>query len=353
MKTTSIHIVRRYGPVGGMENYVFELTQALAEKGQTVIVLCEICDVSNDGSQIQVILLRNRLKKPRWLAQWYFSKSVSRYIEASKLKGTIIHSHERSSVHQVTTFHGPPFLNRKKRLLDFLSPRIFMWTALEKKELLGTNVKAILPNSTLIADQLAIFYPSIKHKITQPAYPGVSELYYKRNKANLTPTIGFIGHEWKRKGLDIACLIVRELLIDLPKLHFLVAGCNPKEIIHLFKGFPKGSYTLTGWINNPELFIEKTDLLLHPAKAEPFGMAIAEANASGIPVVISEHCGIASLINADHGKVCKLDMGSIAIEPWVKACKELLIKPIEVKSLNLSWKTLADQHIKLYRSLQN
>ena len=146
MKTTSIHIVRRYGPVGGMENYVLELTKALAAKEQTVIVLCETCEVKNANSLVQVIKLGNKFRKPRWLAQWYFSKSVTKYIQANKTNGAIIHSHERSSVHQVTTFHGPPFLNRRKKLLDFLSPRIFMWTALEKQELLGTNVKIILPS---------------------------------------------------------------------------------------------------------------------------------------------------------------------------------------------------------------
>ena len=41
MQTSSIHIVRRYGPVGGMERYVWELTHALAKQGQKVKIICE------------------------------------------------------------------------------------------------------------------------------------------------------------------------------------------------------------------------------------------------------------------------------------------------------------------------
>lgn len=38
-----IHIVRRYGPVGGMERYVWELTLNLRALGHEVLVLCEVC----------------------------------------------------------------------------------------------------------------------------------------------------------------------------------------------------------------------------------------------------------------------------------------------------------------------
>jgi len=37
----SLHVVRRYGPVGGMERYVWELTRALVQAGHPVTVICE------------------------------------------------------------------------------------------------------------------------------------------------------------------------------------------------------------------------------------------------------------------------------------------------------------------------
>ena len=351
MKTPSIHIVRHYGFVGGMENYVVELTQALSKKGQSVTVICERSTSTQNDLPIDVIELGCTLKKPRWLAQWLFSKKVTNYLKANKAPDETIHSHERSSDHQVTTFHGPPFLNRKRRLLDCFSPRIHMWTWLEKKELLGDQVKLILPNSPLIADQLIQHYPSVASKIGKPAYPGVAPSYSQLAKTNHPLTIGFIGREWKRKGLTVACEIVKQLQLELPELHFLVAGCDPKEINHLFTDFPENSYTLVGWSENTEGVLQEIDLLLHPATAEPFGMVIAEANATGIPVVVSEQCGIADLITNKQGSVCRLG-DDFEIKLWVTACKALLTKPTIIESLNLSWDELATQHIDLYSSLQ-
>lgn len=351
MKTSSVHIVRRYGLVGGMENYVLELTQALAKKGHTVKVLCETNEYPTKKALIEVVELGNHFKKPRWLAQWNFSKRVSEHLKSKKHHNVIVHSHERSSDHHVTTFHGPPFLNRKRRALDFLSPRISMWTQLEKQELLGDQVKVILPNSPLIAQQLASYYPSVANKIGEPAYPGVSALYAQKKDRNNNLTIGFIGREWKRKGLDIACQIVKQLQTDLPELHFLVVGCDPDEVRHLFNDFADSSYTLAGWSDTPSIFLQEIDLLLHPARAEPFGMAIAEANAAGIPVIVSEHCGIADLISEEQGKVCNLGSNSPNIEDWAQGCHDLLTNPIEVKTLGLTWEKLADQHINLYQSL--
>lgn len=379
MKTSSVHIVRRYGLVGGMENYVYHLVSTLAEKGQGVTVLCEsneapVLDDSHQLSPVNVIVLGNRFRKPRWLAQWGFSQRVSEYLVGgvdgfSTDQNTIIHSHERTANHHVTTFHGPPFLMRKRRLLDFLSPRIHMWTHLEKQEMLGDQVQAILPNSPLIADQLTALYPAVAHKVLAPAYPGVMPSYAMIQRdtsvmaqGRLGFTVGFLGKEWKRKGLDIACQIVNQLREQLPQVHFVVAGCDPQEVQSLFTNWPKEAYTLLGW-TDPEVFLGKVDLLLHPARSEPFGMVVAEANAAGLPVVVSDLCGVAALVTPDNGDVCALDVDHPNIAQWVNACarwlsvapkvasaEELRAVP-RVTSLNLTWDGLAEQHITLYQSL--
>lgn len=366
----SIHIVRRYGPVGGMENYVYQLTQALVRQGQRVTVLCEQreCD---DLAGIDVVELGNGFRKPRWLAQWVFSKRVSGYIEGVEVKGSgiaggvIIHSHERTAVHHVTTFHGPPFVIRKHRLLDVLSPRIHMWSYLEHRELTNPQVAAILPNSPMIAGQLKQFYPTIANKVREPAYPGVESHLSSITRQSDGLTIGFLGREWKRKGLDIACRVIEKVRETEPKVRFVVAGCDKEDIAHLFAEWSEDSYSLLGWIADPTEFLAQVDLLLHPARSEPFGMAIAEANATSIPVVVSEHCGVAALVGKEQGAVCPLDLGAInlgsygsteaidsVIESWAKACVDLLQSEQNIISMNLSWDGLATQHIALYQEIR-
>jgi len=343
-KTSSLHIVRRYEPVGGMENYVWELTHALVRAGQHVFVLCEQCH-SQTGPAIDVVELGKVPPMPRWLAQLMFSRKITQYTQSVRLDDTVIHSHERSAVHQVTTFHGPPFRNRKKKVLDFLSPRIHAWTYLEKREVCGGQVQAVLPNSSLTGAQLKHFYPAAADRIMEPAYPGVSPSFSAIKSQSDGKTIGFMGREWKRKGLNLAVAIVGRLRLQDPAIKLRVAGCDPAEIKHLFADW-QGGYELSGWVE-PEDFLAKIDLLIHPARAEPFGMVIAEANAAGIPVIVSDQCGIAPLITDRQGDVIPLENQ----DRWVTTCQKAMQDKRPVAPLSLSWDDLAEQHIELYRGI--
>lgn len=350
--TRSVHIVRRYGLVGGMEAYVYHLTACLAAQGQHVVVWCESneCLPEQLVNGVEIVVLDNTWRKPRWLAQWGFSQQVKKFFQQADLsKEVIIHSHERTPIHHVTTFHGPPFLMRTKRLFDFLSPRIHMWEHLERQELLGKSVKAILPNSVLIADQLTGLYPEIVSKLKNPAYPGVDSQYFQIKRQFTGQTIGFLGKEWHRKGLDIACEVIKQLYKKYPKIHFLVAGCDINEVKPLFSDLSDDIYTLAGWVE-PIDFFSKIDVLLHPARAEPFGMVIAEANAAGVPVVISDQCGAKSLVTNAQGQVCSI-IGDTDI--WVSACDRELNRQQPVEVWDLTWDKLALQHIRLYYELLN
>ncbi|MGS2717399.1 glycosyltransferase family 4 protein [Eionea flava] len=354
----SIHIVRRFGTVGGMENYVFQLAKALLRRGQSVTIVCETNECEDTDAwceyeNFRIIALGNRFSKPRWLAQWCFSRRVLAHARLYSVSGSVVwHSHERTSIHHVTTFHGPPFLMRKRKYLDFLSPRIHMWKWLEYRELHGVQVQAIFPNSPMIAQQLSTLYPKVADKIAPPVYPGVEKHFSSiKRLQDGRMVVGFLGREWRRKGLDIACSILGSLRELLPEIHFLVAGCDPEEVDVLFQHWPKESYTLLGWIGETEEFLSKIDLLLHPARSEPFGMVVAEANAAGIPVVVSEHCGVAALIDEKQGFVCDLNAEAPDLACWVAACYQCLVGDLTVERLALTWDGLAQQHIALYEKV--
>ena len=343
--SASIHVVRRYGPVGGMERYVWELTHALIKQGQKVRVICEQADKSADNA-IEIIELGLITPKPRWVSMLRFSKRVSQYISGTNVNGWIIHSHERCAEHHVTTFHGPSILSRKKRVLDFLSPRIVVWEFLEKRELLNESVKAILPNSLLVSNHLAELYPSAQEKLNFPAYPGVSESFTKISRFSDKNTIGFIGKEWQRKGLIFAIKCIEALNNKGNAIKLIVAGPVPSDIEHLFTKWDDQNYQLEGW-KPSEKILNKIDVLIHPAEVEPFGMAIAEANAVGIPVIISEKCGIAELIDSRHGMVLPLE----STDEWQKEILKQLTRT-NVASLELTWENLSTQHHQLYLKIE-
>ncbi|MDQ6956943.1 MAG: glycosyltransferase family 4 protein, partial [Mariprofundaceae bacterium] len=74
-------ICRRFGPVGGMERYVWELCRELASMGHQVHVLCEINLCSEPLSRVNIHELGVIPPKPRWLSYLRFSRRVHIWLE--------------------------------------------------------------------------------------------------------------------------------------------------------------------------------------------------------------------------------------------------------------------------------
>lgn len=340
--------MRRYGPVGGMERYVWELTRALAAAGHPVTVLCERSyEPAPDG--IRVHPLGEVASRPRWLSLLRFSRRVERWLREHPQPGVLVHSHERLGVHQVTTFHGPPFATVLDRpWWRRASLRVAMQLRLERQELLGASVRAVVPNSPLISRQLLHYYPQLRARLTAPVPPGVAAAPMRPPRA--VPgdggVIGFVGTEWKRKGLEQAVAIVAELRRRRPCAELWVAGPEPAELMPLFAGWSAG-YRLLGWSSDPALY-GRFDLLLHPARAEPYGMVIAEASAAAVPVVISDRCGIAAEITREAGTVLPLEA---PLAEWVAACERQLARAAPPPPFARSWQQVAREQLEIYRDL--
>jgi UDP-glucose:(heptosyl)LPS alpha-1,3-glucosyltransferase len=124
-----------------------------------------------------------------------------------------------------------------------------------------------------------------------------------------------------------------------------VAGMPPEEVSYLFKKLPDDSYELLGWQKTEE-FLSKINLLIHPALSEPFGMVVAEANAAGVPVLVSTQAGVADLVTDNNG--CVLAQNS---NEWSSKMIDLLTWGRAVESMNLSWEALANQCVDVYKKL--
>ena len=282
----AVHVVKRYGPVGGMERYVWELTHALAKQGCKITILCEKAYQQPD-SKIDVIELGLTRPKPRWLSMLRFSRRVTRVARQQGWKqqpNTVIHSHERTGVHDFTTFHGPPMAPIKRRKLWWLSPRLITWLWLEKRELLGPGV-TVLANSLQIQNELQREYSGIQFgPIAWPAVSGPMPTC-----PNPKSDVVFIGHEYHRKGLD---RVIEAMEIARKQRASTLSVVGAKQDAGLEK-------LLAGreWIHN-QPWVEELNpsewgrVLVHPARSEPYGMVVAEALASGIPAVVTANCGV-------------------------------------------------------------
>lgn len=343
-----LHVVRRYGPVGGMERYVWELTRNLVEIGCEVHVLCESMHVSQPPAKIAVHVLPASREKPRWLSLLQFSTKVQRWLRRHCFK-FIVHSHERIDGHQITTFHAPPFaLIYNRPWWQRLSLRVLMQLWMEQREVCGDHVRYVVPNSGLIRDMLSAYYPCIGKRLTPPIPPGVGKIPIRKRRC--APLLGgvmaFVGEEWRRKGLDIAAKVYKQLRKKRPKLEFWVIGPEPESIRHLFDSTT--GVRLLGRRDALPLY-EQFDLLIHPARMEPYGMVIAEALAAGVPVALSNRCGIADEIVEACAEVVDVDA---PIPHWADVCERLLAMKARSHRLR-SWRSVAASYLELYRKIQS
>ena len=107
-----VHIVRRFGCVGGMESYVWNLTHELVRLGLQIEIICEETFGQFDPN-ILIHRIPKSQPKPRWRSMQRFRKLVTQYVNDNfQSHQVLIHSHERSDCHHVTTFHGPPISSK-------------------------------------------------------------------------------------------------------------------------------------------------------------------------------------------------------------------------------------------------
>lgn len=344
-----VQIVRNWGPVGGMEAYVWNLTKELAQKKYVVTVICEKSHSTDTSPNIRVIEIGQLKQKPRWLMYLRFANRVEKVIKSLRTEtNLIVHSHERSVSHDITTFHSMPFASiKEKPWWKLVSTRVWAYLKMEKRELGGYKDQsvAVIPVSDVIAEALCKFYPYIKTNIETPITPGVTSMPIRQHK--LAPenggVVGFIGKEWKRKGLPLFVNIVRQLKIKRPNLKAFVLGPEKREIEDLCKELNE-TIILKGWQPSGNLY-QELDLLIHPASSEAYGMVIAEAMSCGVPVVVSDACGAAIDVSKDCGSVLPLNSN---LKNWVNESEMWLNKTKDIPNYERPWSRVAEEYLSQY-----
>ena len=345
--TKSIQVVRNFNQNGGMERYVWALAHALAERNQEVVIVCQSYDDSC-SKKIKVHKLNGLKSKSGWVNHLFFSNQLNKFLSQHlNYKEHIIHSHERISCHHVTTFHSPLIKDREKGILDILSVRLMVWNYIENRELFGRNLQCILPNSFYTAKKIETFYPDAQKKICAPAFPGVDQKYYSIETNPEGLNIGFIGRDWKRKGLAFVVEIFSDVIKKINNVHLYVAGPEFVDIQHLFVNLPRDKFTIMNW-TDPAEFFKKINLLVHPAIKEPFGMVLAEANASGKYILASKNTGFTKFLTKKVGKALELNK-----ENWLNEILKYNSNRQQVQRLNFSWNDLAKKHEEIYLKIKS
>jgi UDP-glucose:(heptosyl)LPS alpha-1,3-glucosyltransferase len=347
-----IQVVRNWGPVGGMESYVWHLSHALALLNFRITVVCEKSHSMTVASNIEVIETGLLPPKPRWILYWRFANKVEVVVQSILSRSQcIVHSHERCISHDLTTFHSMPFAGIKdKSILRRLSIRVWAYLRMEARELgVPPNPSVcIVPVSAVISRAISKHYPLVVNQIVAPISPGVMAMPQRPQR--IVPmdggTIGFMGKEWGRKGFALFIQIAKKLQLQRPNLRVLVLGPEEAEVGHLCQDYP-GDIEFLGWQPSAQYF-QELDLLIHPASSEAYGMVIAEAMACHVPVLVSDACGAAVDVSERHGTVLSLHH---SVSQWAQAGDALLRNTQSMTGYLRPWAQVAAEYETQYQAI--
>ncbi|MCQ3931004.1 MAG: hypothetical protein DPW16_11150 [Chloroflexi bacterium] len=128
-------------------------------------------------------------------------------------------------------------------------------------------------------------------------------------KPERSPTHGtdfiYVGQLIHRKAVDILLWALIPLIVNFPDLHLRLIG-NGKDLKNLEmiveEAECKSNVEFVGTVAASEIpsLIIMADLLIMPSRHDGWGVAVNEAFSVGVPVIVSDACGAADLVN--HGQ---------------------------------------------------
>jgi len=338
-----VQVVRRFGPVGGMEAIAWRICCGLAEHGFEVTVLCDEF-FSSDGYKGRVVALGPRAEKPRWMAHLRFSRQVQSWLRENQSTCRIVHCHEMVSRADILSVHSTPHgiyepaFNPKK-----LDPTWHINRWLEKK--VFDTAKQIVPYTVSHLDQIHMMHSAAQSLLVAPVAPGTEPS--NRHRVKPRGAIGFMGREWERKGLRLVMDIFSRLVFLKPSLRLVIAGVE-RQLVKKMGTIPTDNVHFLGEIKDVNDFYDQIDLLIHPARLEAFGMVVTEALARRIPVLVSDRVGASSVVQPENGRVLPVDA---PLEEWTENAHNILRWELaRVPEYTRSWSSVIEEYMELYKA---
>jgi len=304
-------ISRHFSKVaGGAESYAVHLATAMRGDYEITVVSQTFDEAEAGFAHIRVPLLPVR---SRWINQLWFNWYTKR---ATQGRFDLVHSHENVSHGDVQTVHVKTVhASLRERgagvLRTALSPRLLAYLWLERQRLRGSRGRNVFV-SQLLLDETQAALPGLAAGTV--IAPGVSwperELPLAQRSAarqalGLAPdtvVIGFVGHDFKKKGLDVLLRAVALLPFEAT---VLVVGQPAQAASYQAQVAALGAgkqCRFLGVVRQMPAIYAALDCLAHPTNQDVFPMVLLEAMALGIPVIttVAPYNSMANLLTDRH-----------------------------------------------------
>ena len=326
MKTKVAIIIERADvALGGAERSVSELAEAigaigyethiLAAKGRATAPNVHILCADAGGKRTSYQVFANALKKHTEQTHYDILHSVLPFYFADIYQprsGTFA----ESIIRKAATYRCP-VLQTLKRKTAFLNFRRTAWFGAERRLAEGQTGPLVIAISNYVAEQFRTHYhiPENRMVVIPNGIKPAGELDKSRVdslRTKLSAGTGsilflFVGHDFKRKGLD--CLV--EAIGKLQKTdnhtsaRLVVAGRASSTAYRRLaaKLGVEERIVFLGAVNNVQELIAATDVAVLPTFDDPCSRFILEALAAGKPVITTKFNGAIDLfVGNKHGK---------------------------------------------------
>ena len=167
----------------------------------------------------------------------------------------------------------------------------------------------------------------------------------------------FAGHEFERKGLKII-LQALFLLKKIDNIRLIVIG---KGNISRYRSIARSLGVLdrvifAGFVPSVEKYFAAADIFVFPTQYEAFSLAMLEAAASGLPLVVTNVNGVEELVkDGVNGFIIRRNAADIAEKIQMLAEDDNLRKDMGKKSRKIaekfSWENVTKKIEEVYESL--
>jgi glycosyltransferase involved in cell wall biosynthesis len=325
------------------------MTRELAREGHDVSVITTNIDgpgvldvpvneyIERDGVHVCYCAV----ERPR---QWCFSRYMWSLLKADVPKCDVVHIHSlflwpTASAVQVCLAHHTPYIIRPAGALDL----VCLTKEYEPLGWIDRFKKALylrFRGSHELSHASAIHFTSELEKtsswLPENSPPGVivplgvepgrvtpgrfTPLRQKFPQLGAGKLVLFLSRLDPKKGLDLLLSSIADLLERRQDFGFVIAGSGPaayQEQIRTSICHPefRNRVVMIGEVYADEKWdvLNQADLFILPSHQENFGLAVVEAMAAGVPVVISDAVNIhREIVRANAGAVTAIDRSAIA-----------------------------------------
>jgi UDP-glucose:(heptosyl)LPS alpha-1,3-glucosyltransferase len=307
----------RYTGSGGAERFVQRAMDALGNHGLEVSVLARQWHAKQQQQAVRWIKLDPFYLGSRWRDS-SFASAVQLHLKDHRYD--LVQSHERiagvqlyragDGVHAAFLKRRMQFLSPFKRLGLALNPH-HRWV-LKQERLMFTHpaLQAVICNSMLVRDEIVAHFgvPTNKLHVIRNGInlqefcpPTAEQAVWAKQSLGLSDTksvLGFVGSGFERKGLATCLQALAKVQGTKPVL--LVAGKDKHQANYENLAKELGlaqQVRFLGAVQTVQQVLWACSVMLLPAVYDPFPNAAIEALACGVPLITSDGCGVAELID--------------------------------------------------------